>query len=180
MLLPPKRRRLTIQIAIALVLLADLALVGVNWQLRLAPRTAGDQLRVLRHQQELMTLDLRRAEAIRRDLPAVQRQCDEFFQKQLRPSDGGYSTILADLGGMARESGLQLNSTRFKQHEVTKHGVNEITISLNMEGPYPSLVSFINALERSDNFYMLDTLGLDTSTNGVLRLTLELRTYFRS
>ncbi len=84
------------------------------------------------------------------------------------------------MGGMAQESGLQLNSTRFKQHEVTKHGVNEIAISLNMEGPYPSLVSFINALERSNNFYMLDTLGLDTSTNGVLRLTLELRTYFRS
>jgi Tfp pilus assembly protein PilO len=180
MLLPPKRRRLTIQIAIALVLLADLALIGVNWQLRLAPRTAGDQLRVLRHQQELMTLDLRRGEAIRKDLPAVQRQCDEFFQRQLRPSDGGYSTILSDLASMARESGLQLNSTRFKQHEVTKHGVNEITISLSMEGPYPSLVSFINSLERSDNFYLLDTLGLDASQNGILRLTLDLRTYFRS
>jgi len=66
-------------------LLADLALVGVNWQLRLAPRTAGDQLRVLRHQQELMTLDLRRAEAIRRDLPAVQRQCVKFFRNSCVP-----------------------------------------------------------------------------------------------
>lgn len=180
MILPPKSQRRVMQAVIGIVLLADLVLVGVNWQLRLTPETASDQVRVLRHQQELMTLDLHRAETIRRDLPAVQKQCDEFFQKELRPSDGGYSAILADLGVMAHDSGLTVNSTRFKQHANEKHGVDEIAISLSMQGPYPSLVTFINALERSNNFYLLDSLGLDASTNGILHLTLEVRTYFRS
>jgi Tfp pilus assembly protein PilO len=63
---------------------------------------------------------------------------------------------------------------------VDKHGVNELSINVTMEGPYPSLVSFINALERSGNFYLLDNLALDSSANGMLRLSLELRTYFRA
>jgi len=180
MVLLPKRRRLLIQIAIGLVLLADLVLLGVNWRLRLAPQTAGEQVLLLRREQELMTLDLRRAEGIRRDLPAVQRQCDEFFQKDLRPSDGGYSAILADIGTIAHDSGLNIESTRFKQQEIPKHGVAEVSIALNMEGPYPSLVTFIGSLERSNNFYLLDSLGLDTTTNGILHLTLQIRTYFRS
>ena len=38
---------------------------------------------------------------------------------------------------------------------------------------------FINALERSDSFYILDRLALAASTNGQVRLNLQLRTYFR-
>jgi hypothetical protein len=49
-----------------------------------------------------------------------------------------------------------------------------------MQGAYPSLVSFINGLERSKSFYLLDSLSLDSSTDGLLKLNLELRTYFRS
>lgn len=180
MIVTSQRRRTFLQVVILLVMVADLVLVGVNWKLSLSPSTTGEELRALERERELMALDLKNAESIRRDLPATQRQCDEFFEKELRPSEGGYSQIVSDLGTIARDAGLQISGTRFREKGVDKHGVNELSINVTMEGPYPSLVSFINALERSGNFYLLDNLGLDSSTNGMLRLNLELRTYFRA
>ena len=98
----------------------------------------------------------------------------------MRPTEGGYSAISADLGDIAKKSGLQVDSTHFRQKSVEKHGVDEITIGLTMEGAYPALVNFINSLEKSNNFYVLDSLTLDSTTGGTLRLSLQVRTYFRS
>lgn len=180
MIVTSKGRRTVIQVLILIVMIADLVLVGINWKLSLSPSTSGEELRALEHERDLMNLDLKNAQSIRRDLPAVQRQCDDFFEKELRPSEGGYSQIVSDLGSIARDAGLQITSTRFNPHGVDKHGVSELSVAISMEGPYPSLVSFINALERSGNFYLLDSLALDSSSNGFLRLNLDLRTYFRS
>jgi hypothetical protein len=49
-----------------------------------------------------------------------------------------------------------------------------------VNGDYPSVVRFINGLERSNNFYVLDGLQLAESTAGNVKLNLRLRTYFRS
>lgn len=166
---------------IALILLADVALGVVNWRISLSPASSiDDQIRGLRRERDLLSLDRKGGETIRRDLPQVQKQCDDFFQQQLRPSEGGYSAISADLGTIAKDAGLLVESTRFRQKAVEKHGVDEITIGLTMEGAYPALVNFINSLERSNNFYVLDSLTLDSTVGGTLRLSLELRTYFRS
>jgi Tfp pilus assembly protein PilO len=176
-----KTGRRIIQVLIALVVVADLGLAVVNWRISQTPaETRLDQIRSLRHERDLLALDKQNAENIRRDLPGVQKQCADFFQQQLRPSEGGYSAISSDLGTLARDAGLQISATRFRQKPVEKHGVEEVSVSLNMEGQYPGLVGFINALEHSHNFYMLDSLTLDSSAGGVLRLSVELRTYFRS
>ena len=180
MIVTSKNRRVVIQGLILIAMVADLVLVGINWKLSLSPSTSGQELRALEHERDLMKLDLKNAQSIKRDLPAVQRQCDDFFEKELRPRESGYSQIVSDLGVIARDAGLQINATRFNEHGVDKHGVNELSIALSMEGPYASLVTFINSLERSGNFYLLDNLALDSSANGQLRLSLNLRTYFRT
>ena len=56
----------------------------------------------------------------------------------------------------------------------------EIEISTVVDGDYASLVRFINGLEHSNNFYVLDNLALAAGSAGVLKLNLQLRTYFRS
>jgi hypothetical protein len=54
---------------------------------------------------------------------------------------------------------------------------------MTVAGNYASIVQFINELQRAENFYVLEELSLapeaKTSGNG-LKLTLHLKTYFRS
>ncbi|HEY4839505.1 MAG TPA: GspMb/PilO family protein [Candidatus Acidoferrales bacterium] len=175
-----KSRKNAIRIIIGLILLADIALIGVNWKLSSEQGNPADELRALRIRRDLMTADIRRAEAIRASLPAVQTETAGFMEKDLRPTGAWSSTITDDLGALAKESGLLLTTSHFREKSIDKRGVDEITISVTMQGAYPSLVSFINALERSKNFYLLDSLTLDTGSEGTLKLNLELRTYFRS
>jgi Tfp pilus assembly protein PilO len=175
-----KNRKIAIRTVVALVLLLDAALFAVNYRLTASPEATTDQLRLLRRRRDLMSADIRRAADIRKSLPDVETQSKIFYDKDLRAMGAGYSSLVADLGALAHESGLQITSTRFREKNIEKRGVDEVTISVTMTGAYPSLVSFINGLERSGNFYLLDSLSLDSSNEGSLRLNLELRTYFRS
>ena len=71
--------------------------------------------------------------------------------------------------------GLTLN-----QKEVKGRGVTLITITESVDGNYPAIIQFINALERSKNFYLLDNLTLDSGgSNPGIKLNLDLRTFFR-
>jgi Tfp pilus assembly protein PilO len=165
---------------LAVVVLADAALVYVNVQ----SGDAGSQMRSLEEltrQHAEMLRDIRRAEEIEKNLKEnVRKQCDTFFAEQLRPADGGYSSIVADIGEVAKNTGLQASGISFREREVEGRGVVEVQVSANVEGNYPSIVRFINGLERSKSFYLLNRIALDSSEAGLVKLTLELKTYFRS
>src|SRR6266404_4339286 len=59
-------------------------------------------------------------------------------------------------------------------------GLMEIDIITAVEGDYASLVNFLDKLEHSDHFYVLDSLSLASSNAGKIRLNIQLRTYFRT
>lgn len=180
MAIESKSRKNAIRAIIGIILLADLVLIGVNWQLSSAPTAPSNEVRALRRRRDLLAADIRRVEAIRAELPGVQTETTSFMENDLHPYTAWSSTIVDDLGKLAKDSGLQIPSMHFRPKTIDKRGVEEITITLTMQGAYPSLVSFINALERSKSFYLLDSLSLDSSSEGLLKLNLELRTYFRS
>ncbi len=175
-----KSRKIAIRAVVVLVLLLDAALIAANYRLNASPEATADQVRLLRRRRDLMSADIRRAADIRKSLPDVETQTANFYEKDLRPADIGYSSVLLDLGNLAHDAGLEITSTHFREKNLPNRGVDEVAITISMSGAYPSLVSFINGLERSGSFYLLDNLSLDSKTEGKLSLNLELRTYFRS
>ncbi len=167
--------------ALGLLLLLDLALVVVLWQASHAgPQAMRENRNRLQTEAKLYKADLDRAESIRRNLLAGGKDCDRFYQEQFIPASSGYSAVVADLGGIASHAGLQTSGITFKQKELKDRGVTEVEISASVEGDYPAVVRFINGLERSKNFYLMNDLMLDSVTTGGIKLKLELRTYFRS
>jgi len=175
-------RKKVIRWALGVLLAFDVALVMTNWRLAATnPKDLQLQRKALQRQRDLLKADVDRATDIKRRLPAVQRECDQFFTDEFREASSGYSSVEGDLGAIAKEAGLHANSVTFRQREVPNRGVVEVEVAAIVEGDYPSLVRFINGLERSKNFYLLDSLQLASSTTGGnLRLNLQLRTYFRS
>jgi len=162
------------------VLVADLALAAVNWQIAAAPRDPEDELRLLRQQSALLAADVARAQNIRAELPEVERNSGVFFQEQIAPSQSGYSALIENLGEMAGAAGVRTGNVTFRQGSPDKRGVIEVEIGASVNGEYPNIVRFINGLEHSDTFYVLDSLTLAADTGGGLGLNLRLRTYFRT
>ena len=174
-----KRRKKFIRFALAGLLLIDVALIGASWRTG-APRPDQTELNLLRRQHDLLAADVARGERIRKELPAVEEQGDAFFKDQLPPQGTAYSAVVDNLGEVARTAGLRAEDVTFRQHDPDKRGVLLIEIGATVNGDYPSVVRFINGLERSKNFYVLDGLTLAAGSGGNLRLNLRLRTYFRT
>ena len=167
--------------AVVVVLLLDGVLFAINWRSgQMAPQNQRDEAAKLKRQADLLTADITRAEALRRHLPDVRKNCAKFYSEQFLAVASGYSSVVSDLGELAGHAGLKTSGVSFRQKAVEKRGVVEVEISAAVEGDYPSLIHFINGLERSTNFYLLNNLTLASATTGGIKLQLELRTYFRS
>lgn len=169
-----------VRAALIAVLAFDALLLYANWSSTDASsKAAAAQLVPLRLQEQLLGADVRRVAAIRARLSDVQRNAGKFYGDEFLSADSGYSTIVKDLSSISKAAGLHTTNVTFKERPLESRGVTEITVSTTVEGDYESVVRFINGLERSENFYLLDSLGLASATGGSIKLNLQLRTYFR-
>lgn len=176
-----KTTKTIVRAALGIVIAVDIVLAGISWQMADASHAPQVQLNALKRQHALIAADITRGETIRRAMPQIEQQCDSFFKQNFRPIGSGYSSVVSDLGSLSRAAGLQTENLNFHQHQADKRGVTEVDISAVVDGDYSSVVRFINDLQHSETFYVLDGLSLAASrSGGQLKLNLQLRTYFRT
>ena len=161
-------------------LAVDVILLGVNWRLNSSTHVQPADLKRLEMLERQFRADNTRLERFRSELPADEKQWDEFFNTHFHPAGAGYSAISEDLGSLSGSAGLRSDSISFHQHSPDARGLMQVDISTAVEGDYDSLIQFLNKLEHSDNFYVLDSMALASSSAGKLRLNVQLRTYFRT
>ncbi len=167
--------------SVTLLVLADVALAAYSrWELSSAPRTVRQEIRP----QDLLRADIKRAQAIRDNIPAIQKDCDRF-EHSLFPASTGYSAVRSELGTIARKTGTRLADLSFKPTDIPGRGMTEVAIDATVDGDYKSVIGFLNGLQRSDNLYAVDSLTLasdstNQSSGNVIKVALHLKTYFRT
>lgn len=174
------KRNKVIRTALAVVLAGDVVLIGLNWRLNSSPHIQQTDLNRLSMLEKQYRADDARLERFRTELPADEKEWDSFFTTHFHPATAGYSAISEDLGQLSTSAGLRSDNISFHQHSPDARGLMQIDISTAVEGDYESLIQFLNKLGHSDNFYVLDSLSLASSSAGKLRLNLSLRTFFRT
>jgi Tfp pilus assembly protein PilO len=168
-------------VALGVLLLADVALAGYLWQLnQQGPEEIRAQRNRLATEAKLLKADVARGEKIRSSLPQVKKSCDAFYEQSFLDRITGYSDIETDLDSIASKAGVKTSGFSFKQREIKDRGVTEIAIETSVDADYPAVIQFINGLERSKYFYLLDDLQLTSATTGGIRLQIGLHTYFRT
>jgi hypothetical protein len=173
-------RNNVIRALLVAILLADAVLIGVEWKLNGSPHIRTSDLNRLASLEKQYRADNARLERFKTELPADEKQWDEFFTSHFHPAGAGYSAISEDLGELSRSAGLHSDTISFHQHSADARGLMQVDITTAVEGDYDSLVQFLDKLEHSENFYVLDSLSLASGTVGKIRLNVQLRTYFRT
>ena len=171
-----------ILVGLGILFLADLALAGYSWQSSTALRTPIAQLEVDSRKLQLLNADIERAEKIRHDLPATIADCDRF-DASLLPSSTGNSAIAAELDELARKSGLQIQSVNLRHKDILGRNLTQVDVESTVTGNYGSIVKFMNALQRSQSFYIVESLSLQSEAQGApgaMHIGVRLRTYFRT
>jgi Tfp pilus assembly protein PilO len=171
-----------IVLGLVLLVAADIALAAYSWHFASAPRPQQD-LAVLTRNRDLLRADIARAQDIRKKMPAIQKDCDEFEQS-LYPAATGYSSVSAELGAIAKKSGLQLESS-FRQQDVKGRPLTEVEIEAAVVGSYSGIVHFLNGLQRSNVVYAVQGLTARSENGpqgmtGQVRVVLHIKTYFRT
>ena len=175
-----QHRKVIVRWGLIVVLGLDVLLLAFNIKLNQAPRIAPDQMKRLELMEKSYRADNARLDKFRQELPADEKQWDEFFTTHFRPAGAGYSAVSEDLGQLSHSAGLRTDTISFHQHPPDARGLMEIDITTAVEGDYESLVNFLDKLAHSDHFYVLDGMSLASSSAGKIRLNIQLRTYFRT
>ncbi|HYL85903.1 MAG TPA: hypothetical protein VE263_16870 [Candidatus Angelobacter sp.] len=177
------RKRIIFAMVILLVA-ADLALAAYSWELSSVPRTTPPEITQQARQLGLVQAQIARAQKIRDDMPSTQKDCEKF-EKSLLPASSGYSAISAELGEVARKSGVRLDDVAFKPTPIPERGMNELVIDSIIGGDYRSVIQFLNGLQRSSNNYIVESLTLapesgNQGASNVIRVGLHIKTYLRT
>jgi len=175
-----KRAILTV---LGLLLVADLGLAIYSWQLSSSPYTPQREFDEQTTKLGVMKNEIKSAQYIKDNMPATRKDCEKFEQS-LPAASIGYSSIESELDEVAKKAGLRIETRAQKQKEIPNRGMVEVTIDATVDGSYPSVVRFVNGLQRSQRFYVMDGLALATdaqtpAATGAVRVGLHIRTYFR-
>jgi Tfp pilus assembly protein PilO len=176
-------RKRAILIMLGLLLGADIGLGIYSYRLAAAPHTPQKEFDDENLRLQVLDADIRAAQKIKEDMPTTKKDCEKF-EKSLPLESVGSSSMTADLDDVARQSGLQIITLAAKQKDLSARGLTEVEIDLTVNGDYSGVARFVNGLQRSAKFYIVDGLALSTESqgqnvNGPLRVAMHLRTYFR-
>jgi Tfp pilus assembly protein PilO len=169
-------------IGLGVLLVADLALAGYSWQSATALRRPMTQLETDSRKLQLLSADIERAEKIRHDLPATIADCDRF-DASLLPASTGNSAITAELDQLAKKSGVQIQSVTLQHKDISARNLTRVDVDCTVNGEYGSIVKLMNSLQRSQSFYIVESLILRSEAQGrpgAMRIGIHLKTYFRT
>lgn len=116
-----------------------------------------------------------------KDLPhkvdIASHQIADFYKDRF-PSQN--SQILAEVGKLASENSVVIEQGRYKPSDEITVGLQPIEMEYDLSGNYSSLARFINALERDQMFFIINSITLNGEPQGAVKLSVKLETYLKA
>jgi type IV pilus assembly protein PilO len=107
----------------------------------------------------------------------ARKQIASFYNDRV-PSEG--SEISTELGRLATANRVSLLAAKYMELDPDVPGLTRLRIDANIVGDYLQEVKFINSLERSKMFFVIDAVNLSGAAQpGNVRLSIALETYVK-
>jgi type IV pilus assembly protein PilO len=117
-----------------------------------------------------------------KDLPhkvvLANQEISDFYKRRFPAQQ---SQIATELGKLAAANGVRIQQERYKTEDnpVTVAGLEPLELDADLAGNYSALAKFINAVERDDMFFIIDSVTLGNDPQGPVKLTLRMETYLK-
>jgi type IV pilus assembly protein PilO len=173
-----RQTRKKIKAALAVLLGVDVAaaailfspLVGSTASRRQELNQLWSELQTKTHQVEpLKNLD--------KKVVVASKQITEFYKQRFPAED---SQIASQLGKLAVANGVIIEGVRYKVDEPAMAQLAPVEMEADLTGSYVSLATFINALERDDMFFIIDSIALAGEQKGPIKLQMRFETYLKA
>jgi len=129
------------------------------------------------HQQRAV---LERTKVLVGKIESGRQQGDRFLAQYFLPSGIAYSTVFADLIDLAKDAQMKTKESTYNVEEIDgSDTLSTMTITQSLEGTYPQLIHFINALDKSQRLLVVESLQATPQASGGLAVQMKLQTYVR-
>lgn len=160
--------------AVLLVLAIGLAIrLGLDW----AAMDSHSSDVLAEKQIELRALELQTAplRGLDRRLDKSREQMQAFDKKRI---PANYSLISSRIGDLQVASGVRLTRVQYTQGKPDA-GLTEISMDAGIGGAYPSIMRFVNSIERDKTFFIIRAMTLTGQQSGQVNLRMQLSTWLR-
>jgi hypothetical protein len=130
------------------------------------------------------TREIQPLRGLDKKIPRAAEQIDGFYKQRLTSESSVVSTALDKI---ATQSGVKLVGLSYSQRDTSDQakaaeavGLSQMAIDAELSGGYLSVMHFINSLERSQLFFLIDSVELGSEQSGGIHLKMRLETYVKT
>src|SRR5882672_2365865 len=156
-----------VDVVAALVLISPL--VGSTESRRQEPNELWTELR-------LKTKQVEPLKNLPQKVVIARQQITDFYKKRLPAQN---SQIASEFGKLAAADGVTIMQARYKSKDAVLGQLQPIEMEADLSGNYSSLAKFINALERDDTFFIIDSVKLGGEQQGPVKLNMKVEAYLK-
>jgi type IV pilus assembly protein PilO len=173
-----RRTRKNLKTAIAVIAGVDLLAAIVYF----SPLVGSAESRLMELNQLQTELNTKtRQVAPLKDLPQkvvlASHQINDFYKTRFPTQN---SQIVTEFGKLAAANAVAIEQVKYKLNEAETGGLQPEEIEASLAGNYTSLARFINALERDEMFFIIDSVALGGQPQGQVKLSMKLETYLKA
>lgn len=144
-----------------------------------------DRMR-LYEQEKVKRLELINAKAYVKGLEIRQKKLRytseslyKFYGGMLKPKNRGIVDLRQELADLLKQMGIPKIDISYDNKEIQEYNLYQVAINLPIEGSYANIRKFINMIENSKNFMVIDGVSISES-KAILRLNIRLFAYFKN
>lgn len=170
------------RVGVGVLLVANLVAAGFafHWW-NDSPASIESKLAETRRQLVIERSLVTRSKSMASKVDTARSQAGSFIDRYMTPRRNTYSTILGDLDQMASVAGIKTRERAIARDPVEgSTSLSMLTLTASFEGTYPNLLKFMNSLDKSPRFLIVERLQAAPLANSQsLQVTVKLNAFVR-
>jgi Tfp pilus assembly protein PilO len=175
--------RILMRLILGFLLLGNLiAFYFVLYPLGGSPEELDQQLQALVSQASAQRKSLDRLRMLTTKVEGAREQAGGFELANFTDRRVVYSTLVNEITQAAETAGIKLKDHALQNEEIEgSETLGMITVNANYEGTYGDLLNFVNRLDRSERFVIIDSLAATPQQgSNQLNVTMKMNLFVRN
>jgi type IV pilus assembly protein PilO len=176
----PDLRRTRKNLKTALAIMAGVDLVAAVVYLSPLVGSADTRRQEMNRLQTELNVKTRQVAPLK-DLPQkvvlAGNQITDFYKKRFPTQN---SQVPTEFGKLATANSVLIEQAKYPVKEAELGGLQPMEIEADLAGNYTALAHFINALERDEMFFIINSVTLGGQPQGPVKLNVKLETYLKA
>ena len=147
-----------------------------------SPEALSRQVATALSTKQLAQAKLNRSRTLTGNVDRGKNEGERFLASYMTPRRYTFSTIIGEMNDASKTSGMKMLDATIAPLDPIEgsEDLDMMTISVNFEGGYNELVKFVNLLDRSKRFLILESLTVTPRPKGeVLAVNVRLNTFVK-